>query len=942
MPGHFLPRVTTPREDARDSNGGNPYECFVSANVAGTRQAAKNMTSKGYILSAGGGYTSLVPGSAFVQTPIKVKKGHRRLTQSTKGFRAQKGPPKTLGRILKRLAKKKDTIATFWMDHTVSKWKHTFMLLVLRAWRFVATQKHREEEKVLTIINHVRGNGVRHWFSLWVRFMQGSQRTSLKEKRKKMSLDLMKNLRDLEMKQADAMHINTTLEKDLEFAEKEVQILKGKLLVSQKHERQLEVEHKLDSQKIESMEKVFQNEETSTPMLVQRCKASVKIFDVNIGPVCVKQVEEASKILTYLVQRNNSPNPWLDIVRLVPFVEVETGADQKSFTGSGGDLSIKDEQGLESLFQSISPRTFATAWINFHFSRLQNRFMDDSASARIVRKIPDDLMDGIVWSAVLDSVVDPALGEKTKYKRNVWQKTRERERVRELLSNFKKLGIFSASKLRTAVLFKKGSPGEHFAIVEEVMRKFPALHMDASEAVEALALCKVVQKRISDLLFIRRQISNAVTNASKIDISTEAGKKKVENMFDELDGRASSFERNMHIVVEQVGEICSKSTHMLAAWPHALNLWSEGVLSTSIYSCRVLLIEQGREVEGNGLAMEGTRSTTDSGMEDSSTFSDNPNGAHLRRFSKIPKSRLQNITTSICLTREDYKEIEAMLRLQSPNFAKLFIYYSAYLNNSGPAQNQTGPESAKDPLDSAVSLMQFWWMLVDAGMVRRLPADVLLGCFSRAKQMLGDEAVSFGNSNALSRTEFAEAVVRLSWALFPGNYLSDSVPTLLDEILSNESMFPAVPSYSRLREFSLSPTFLKILEGHESSLFDQFTDYANQTTERHGCLMTANALVDYMKEKNAINVRVTERFVRLGFARTTAHLPHSGFTRHPDSEMGVLSITYIQFVHLFITFFLADEGDPYSPLTEAFDQWLKLRLIGVDDDSAAASDDDEE
>ena len=25
-----------------------------------------------------------------------------------------------------------------------------------------------------------------------------------------------------------------------------------------------------------------------------------------------------------------------------------------------------------------------------------------------------------------------------------------------------------------------------------------------------------------------------------------------------------------------------------------------------------------------------------------------------------------------------------------------------------------------------VNLMQFWWMLVDAGMVRRLPADVLL------------------------------------------------------------------------------------------------------------------------------------------------------------------------------------------------------------------------
>ena len=71
--------------------------------------------------------------------------------------------------------------------------------------------------------------------------------------------------------------------------------------------------------------------------------------------------------------------------------------------------------------------------------------------------------------------------------------------------------------------------------------------------------------------------------------------------------------------------------------------------------------------------------------------------------------------------------------------------------------------------------------------------------------------------------------------------------------------------------------------------------------------------------------------MRLGFARITAHLPHSGFTRHPDSEMGVLSITYIQFVYLFITFFLADECDPYSPFTEEFDRWLKKTLLDIDD-----------
>ena len=96
--------------------------------------------------------------------------------------------------------------------------------------------------------------------------------------------------------------------------------------------------------------------------------------------------------------------------------------------------------------------------------------------------------------------------------------------------------------------------------------------------------------------------------------------------------------------------------------------------------------------------------------------------------------------------------------------------------------------------------------------------------------------------------------------------------------------------------------------------------------------MTANALVDYMKQQNAINVRVTERFIRLCFSRVTAHLPHSGFVRHRDSEMGPLSITYIQFIHIFIALFLVDECDPFSPFKMEFDKWLKLKLFGIIDD----------
>ena len=42
-----------------------------------------------------------------------------------------------------------------------------------------------------------------------------------------MNIDLMTNLRDLEMKAMSAEEINATLEKDLEFAEDEIKLLKA-------------------------------------------------------------------------------------------------------------------------------------------------------------------------------------------------------------------------------------------------------------------------------------------------------------------------------------------------------------------------------------------------------------------------------------------------------------------------------------------------------------------------------------------------------------------------------------------------------------------------------------------------------------------------------------------------------------------------------------------
>ena len=90
--------------------------------------------------------------------------------------------------------------------------------------------------------------------------------------------------------------------------------------------------------------------------------------------MCIKQVEEASKVLNYLVDRSRLPSPW-HIVRLIPFIELKEGAESKSFIDDHGQVSIRDEQMLEKLFQQTSPQTFAIAWLNYHFCSLQMNVM---------------------------------------------------------------------------------------------------------------------------------------------------------------------------------------------------------------------------------------------------------------------------------------------------------------------------------------------------------------------------------------------------------------------------------------------------------------------------------------------------------------------------------------------------------------------------------------
>jgi hypothetical protein len=896
----------------------NPYTCFVSTSVRATRDAAAKYDGTGYILSTGGGHSTLVPGSR-----LEGHQHHNHATQhsykkSTKGFHVQKGPPKTLGRILKRLHKQKNTIATFWMDHTVGKWKHTLMFLIFRAWRFVATTRHKEEEKVLAIINQVRGGGERHWFGLWVRFLQESQRHSLKQKSKKMNIDLMTNLRDLEMKAMSSEAINTTLEKDLEFAEGEIKLLKGKLLISQKKHTELEKEHIVATAQLEVLNSVV-SAETSTPMLVQKCKASIHMHDQNIEPVCLNHLESSKRVLSYLIKQNATKKQWILVSALVPYMEVPSNV----WSSMSGDqkFEVNDEISLETLVENVSPKAFGLAWLNYQFSKFHDEVGIEKKDTPNIVHIPKDLTNGIVWAAVLDSVVSKKVEEEIGYVRGVWRKKQERVRVRELISNFRRLNIFAASKLKTALKFKEGTPGEHFAIVVEVMRKYPGLGADTAELEETRDKIPLAVRQLEALGAIKHQIVDAIAAAEHIDMSTLEGKQKSECAFEELDRASASFERNLASLVKEVERINALANHWLAAWPHSLSLWHRRLLDVTVYCDRVLLIEQGvdmGEATGDG---QGRRVGTGDGNDSEDELSKNSNAVHLRMYSMVSSDKMKAICTTLPLMKEDLQEIRSMLRVQSLEMEKLFQYYSRWVHT-----DSTPDQHADDKLKT-ITQLQWWLMIEDARFVKMLPSDVLASCFECASGRAHCRGpVSFGSNGGIDKTGFAETILRLTWAFYPGVHFCESLPSFMDEKFGNcDTLYPAVDTYSKLRNVQLDTRFLNILEAFEEKLMSDFKSFGS---DEHEHFMSANDVVSFLKEHKALNHRVTEKYARSCFTRVTALLPHHGpgCPQHPSSVMKTLSITFVQFVTFCICIFLADDSDPWLSVYESFQLWLEHKI----------------
>merc|ERR1711991_731266 len=89
--------------------------------------------------------------------------------------------------------------------------------------------------------------------------------------------------------------------------------------------------------------------------------------------------------------------------------------------------------------------------------------------------IPEDVVVGYIWSVFFDAIVEDDIAEERGIRRQVWKIKRQRDRTNALLSNFKKLGIYAATTLNSYVKFRDGTPSAHYAILTEVMRKYPAI-----------------------------------------------------------------------------------------------------------------------------------------------------------------------------------------------------------------------------------------------------------------------------------------------------------------------------------------------------------------------------------------------------------------------------------------------------------------------------------
>ena len=112
--------VSESAQETPIDNQDNPFISYTSNDINETKRKANKLGSA-YFLNFGGGYSKISTLDAPQNGSSLKHKGHMHGSEIS----CTTWTTKDVETILKHLGKRKQVLTSFWMEHTVEKWKHT-------------------------------------------------------------------------------------------------------------------------------------------------------------------------------------------------------------------------------------------------------------------------------------------------------------------------------------------------------------------------------------------------------------------------------------------------------------------------------------------------------------------------------------------------------------------------------------------------------------------------------------------------------------------------------------------------------------------------------------------------------------------------------------------------------------------------------------------------
>jgi hypothetical protein len=903
---YITSRVSSPANE-------NPFTSYVSNDINENKRKASKL-GEGYIVNFGGGFTEVT--TKFRSHKSSLAKKH--IASSSSKYRVQRGPPKMLKRILKHLGKRKQVLTSFWMEHTVEKWKQTLLYLVFKAWVYVVQVGSKKEGRFIEMIKNMRGHTTKQWFERWVTFYQERQKVKIKKDKIQTAIDLKLNFKMLELKSAEATSINNTLGQDIKYLKMDVEHLKHDLEQAKTESMRLRRSNAEISKKLEVLNIMVSSEESSTPIFLQGCKSSVISFATNIGPQICCKLRSVTKILSYLLKRWKSSDSWKNPLLLAPYLLKNDELNDNSKNQFEISHSLRHIEEIEDKINNTNCRMLSMAWMEFHYHQQEKKYIIKKKKRPIV--MPEDLVDGYIWSVILDSIVEDGIAEKRGIRRQLWKIKRQRERTNELLSTFKKLGIYAATTLNSYVKFRDGTPSEHYAVLTEVMRKYPALKPTKLNATLLIEDCIVARKSLKQIDMLKDELKKTIAGANNVDFANITSKAEADAIYESLHCRIVPFEKLIKTQLKKIEEIEQNSLNLLISWPRWTNMWKSIVLDCSIYSKRALKYAEDAATAGSKVMNKRDQDENNNDIRDLSHQKDN--NTILAAYSNVSLPSLQVIYNALAFTSDNFVEIKSIIRLQSSKIHKVFQFYTtASCSNANPKIQSTS-QHIDDSKSKNMTYLQWWWMAVDFGFIKCLQGQTLEEIYSKSitndngkqKKSIEDEAISIFST--CSKAQFSLALIRLCSIMYTDQHPCDSFPSFMEAYINEDVLETSSDNlnYSDIRSFISTNSVLKVIEEFESEIIANFQKYATIDVN-NVYKMDIEELLLFLNMFDFLNYRVHEKKIRRIFREITGSISKC---TQPINE----GITYIQFLLLLIIMFLVDEPNPFKSRHASLKAWV--------------------